>query len=100
MGVSRSSSSESDSRRSSTSHLHLAAFQVRLAGGEAAAVGEGTSCGIEDDFCTGPGTGCGCKGPSAVAVGVLLRRCRRRRPSAGAEVSGGGSLKRQEIRTS
>jgi hypothetical protein len=35
MGVSRSLSSESVSRRSSTSHLRLAAFRFRLAGGEA-----------------------------------------------------------------
>jgi hypothetical protein len=49
MGVSRSSSSESVSRRSSTLHLRLAAFRVRLAGSEAAVVGEGTSCGVEED---------------------------------------------------
>jgi hypothetical protein len=43
VGVGRSSSSELFLHRSSTSHLRLVAFQVRLAGGEAVGGGEGTS---------------------------------------------------------
>jgi hypothetical protein len=41
MGDRVSSSSRSISRNSSASHLHLAAFRVRLASGEAIAAGEG-----------------------------------------------------------
>jgi hypothetical protein len=40
-------SSESHSCNNSTSHLHLAAFRVRLAGGEEGSVGEGTSRGVD-----------------------------------------------------
>ncbi len=46
-GDSCRSSSESCSLNSSASHLRLAAFRVRLAGGEAGSVGEGTSCGMD-----------------------------------------------------
>jgi hypothetical protein len=41
MGIRVSSSSKLVSRSSSASHLRLAAFQVRLAGGEATTAGEG-----------------------------------------------------------
>ncbi len=47
---SSSSSSESLSRSSSASHRRLAAFRVRLAGGEAIVAGEGTSGGVGDDW--------------------------------------------------
>jgi hypothetical protein len=46
-GDSCRASSESHSRNNSTSHLRLAAFCVRLAGGEAGSVGEGTSRGVD-----------------------------------------------------
>jgi hypothetical protein len=39
--------SESHSLNNSASHLCLAAFRVRLAGGEAGSVGEGTSHGVD-----------------------------------------------------
>ncbi len=42
-----SSSSVLLSSSSSTSHLRLAAFCVRLASGEAVSAGEGTSCGVD-----------------------------------------------------
>ncbi len=47
---SSSSPSESLSRSSSTSHRRLAAFRVRLAGGEAIVAGEETSGGVGDDW--------------------------------------------------
>jgi hypothetical protein len=50
MGDNCSSSSESLSRSSSALHLRLAAFRVRLAGGEAIVAGEGTSGGVGDDW--------------------------------------------------
>jgi hypothetical protein len=59
------------SRSSSTSHLRLAAFRVRLAGGEAVSAGEGDSCGVDvsEDGAVGwgiPGSGGG--------AGLFLRR--------------------------
>jgi hypothetical protein len=45
MGDRANSSSRSFSRNSSASHMRLAAFRVRLAGGEAKAGGEGRSSG-------------------------------------------------------
>ena len=50
MGDRANSSSRSFSRNSSASHLRLAAFRVRLAGGEAIVAGEGTSGGVGDDW--------------------------------------------------
>jgi hypothetical protein len=47
---SSSSSSESLSRSSSALHRRLAAFRVRLAGGEAIVAGEGTSGRVGDDW--------------------------------------------------
>jgi hypothetical protein len=47
---SSSLSSESLSRSSSASHRRLAAFRVRLAGGEAIVAGEGASGGVGDDW--------------------------------------------------
>jgi hypothetical protein len=47
---SSSSSSESLLRSSSASHRRLAAFRVRLAGGEVIVAGEGTSGGVVDDW--------------------------------------------------
>ncbi len=92
MGDRISSLSKSVSRSSSTSHLRLVAFRVRLAGGEATTAGEGGSC----EEGGGAGSGGGGVGPVAAAVGARLRLHRRRHTAAVAWVSVGGALKRQE----
>ncbi len=96
MGDKVSTLSEANSRSSSASHLRLAAFWVRLAGGEAMASGEG---GLSEE---GGGAGTGCAGtggegagPAAAAMGARL--CLRRRRRAAAVVSVDGALKRQEM---
>ncbi len=97
-------SSESLSRSSSASHLRLAAFRVRLAGGEAIVAGEGTSGGVGSDWDDAvgrgaPWTGGGSELAAAVA-GARLRQRRRRRTLAGTQVSEAGAHRRQEIKTS
>jgi hypothetical protein len=87
------------SRSSSTSHLRLAAFRVRLAGGEAVSAGEGDSCGVDvsEDGAVGwgiPGSGGGARLVPA-AAGARLRR--RRRTSEGALASEVGADRRQKM---
>jgi hypothetical protein len=100
-----SSSSESSlSRNSSASHRRLAAFLVRLAGGEAIVAGEVASGGVGDGWVVavrgGASGTAGCTVWAAAGAVARLRRRRRRRALAGAQVSGGGAHRRQEIRTS
>ncbi len=101
---SSSSSSESLSRSSSASHRRLAAFRVRLAGGEAIVAGEETSGGVGDGWDDAVWRGAPCiDGGSVLAAAeaeARLRQRRQRRALAGAQMSGGGAHRRQEIRTS
>jgi hypothetical protein len=90
------------SRSSSTSHLRLAAFRVRLAGGEATVAG-GVGDGGGGVVCAvAPKDGWRAGSLVAAATGARLRRRRRRRAwaSAGALASTGGTHRRQEIETS
>jgi hypothetical protein len=86
---------------SSTSHLCLAAFSVRLAGSVAVSAGEGDSQGVDvgEDAAVGwgiPRSGGGAR-LVAEAAGVRLRRRRRRRTSEGALASEVGAFRRQEM---
>ena len=97
IGDRANSSSRSFSRNSSASHLRLAAFRVRLAGGEAKAGGEGRS----SEEGGGAGSSGGGVGPTAAAVGArLCLRCRRRRTAVVLWETRVGSLRRQEIEIS
>jgi hypothetical protein len=91
VSTSSGAKSEANSRSNSASHLRLAAFWVRLAGGEAMTSGEGGLSGEGG----GAGTGGEGAGPAAAAMGARLRLRRRRHTAA--VVSMDGALKRQEI---
>jgi hypothetical protein len=93
MGDRISSLPMSVSRSSSASHLRLAAFRVRLAGGEAKAAGEGGWC----EEGAGAGSGGGGMGLTAAAVGAHLHLRWRRRAAAVDWLSVDGALKRQEM---
>jgi hypothetical protein len=89
---------------SSAWHLRLAAFLVRLAGGEATLAGEGASGGVDagGDVAVGrgaPRTG-GATGLAAVVSRTRLCWCQRSRTSAGVRASEGGTLRRQDMEIS
>ncbi len=84
------------SRNSSTSHLRLAAFRVRLAGGEAVSAWEGASSWVDGGGDVSAGAVGGAE-LAAVAAGARLRRRRQRLESGGTLASEGGALRQQEM---
>ncbi len=84
VGDRSNSSSALLSRSSSTSHLRLAAFLVRFAGGEAIVAGDGSLGGEEAggdgvEWARAPCAGWLADGLAAAATGARLRRRQRHR---------------------